>query len=75
LPDGPLVGANDLLDFLGQQRKLGFDDVPDELVVYLGVTVNQDNPERDDLPMVGDYFCYVRAELASRPRSSPMTSN
>jgi hypothetical protein len=40
---------NDLRDFVAQNRKPRFDNVPDEFVIHIGITMDEDVSERDDL--------------------------
>jgi hypothetical protein len=40
---------NDLCDFVAQNRKPRFDDVPDKFVIHIGITMDEDVSERDDL--------------------------
>jgi hypothetical protein len=50
-------------------------DVPDEAVIDIGVTMNENVAKRDDASMVADSGCDIWSSLANWPSASPMISN
>jgi hypothetical protein len=50
-------------DLPAQVGELALGNVPDKLIVNIGVTMNQDVAKSDDLPVLGNARCRKRVAL------------